>query len=58
MCSPLNEIIWSLRSFLLPFLLLIFMSKQIFRTIFNLILNRGVWETQAGDEGGENRAAD
>lgn len=34
------------------------MSKQIFRTIFNLILNRGVWETQAGDEGGENRAAD
>lgn len=42
MCAhPLNYIIGSLKSFLLPFLLLIFTSKQIFQTIFNLILNHG-----------------
>lgn len=51
MCAqPLNYMICSSKSVLLPFHLLIFMSKQIFQTIFNLILNHGIRKTQAGDE--------
>lgn len=43
MCiHPMNHMMYSAKSAVLPFLLLIFMSKQIFQILFNLNLNHGV----------------
>lgn len=59
MCvQPLNYIICSSKSVMLPFLLSIFMSRQVFQTIFNSILNHAIQETQAGDEGGKSHTPD